>query len=97
MEGHTHAKVATGGKVQRTRGRTNVVVCLHLGPDNDGGRITEMLESVANERFNLKHHAADIRLALQIQDGRAMAADAGSDGKCSTSSRRQVIRVLESL
>ena len=59
--------------------------------------LLKVLESVANESFNLKHHAAYIRLALQIQDGRAMAADAGLDGKCSTSSRRQVIRVLESL
>ena len=52
------------------------------------------LELVTNEPFNLKHHAAYIRLALQIQDGREMAADAGSDGKRSTSNGRQVIRVL---
>ena len=56
--------------------------------------LLKVLESVANESFNLRHHAAYIRLALQMQDGREMAADAGSDGKRSTSNQRHVIRVL---
>jgi hypothetical protein len=34
-----------------------------------------VLESVANEPFNLKHHAAYIRLAVQMEE---MAADARS-------------------
>ena len=36
----------------------------------------EALESVVNKPLNLKHHAAYIRLALQMQDGGEMAADA---------------------
>lgn len=36
------------------------------------------LESIANDPFNHKHHAAYIRLALQVQDGGEMAADARS-------------------
>jgi len=35
-------------------------------------------ESVANEPFNLKHNAAYIRLALQMESGGEMAADARS-------------------
>ncbi len=38
----------------------------------------EALESVGNEPFNLKHHAAYIKLASQMQDGGEMAADARS-------------------
>ena len=59
-----------------------------------GDELLEALESVTNEPFNLEHRVAYIGLALQMQDGREMAADAGSDGKRSTSNRRQVIRVL---
>jgi len=40
--------------------------------------LLKTLESVANEPFNLKHHAAYIRLALQAEDGGKMAADARS-------------------
>lgn len=40
--------------------------------------LLEALESVANEPVNLKHHAAYIRLALQMQDDGEMAADAQS-------------------
>ena len=56
--------------------------------------LLKALESIANEPFNLKHHVAYMRLALQVQDGGEMAADADSDGKRSTSHRQQVIRVL---
>ena len=96
MKGHTH-KSSNGWRGPRKawENESCLFVCLHLEPDNDGGRITEMLESLANEPFNLKHHAAYIRLALQMQDGREMAVlDAGSDGKRGTGNRRQVIRVL---
>lgn len=41
-------------------------------------QLLEALESVANEPFNLKHHAAYLKLALQMQDGGEMAADARS-------------------
>ena len=41
-------------------------------------QLLEVLESVANEPFNLKHHAAYLKLALQMQDGGEMAADARS-------------------
>ena len=97
MEGYTHKKAATGGGVQRKCGRTNAVVCfapctLHL--TTTGDELLEALESVTNEPFNLEHRVAYIGLALQMQDGREMAADAGSDGKRSTSHRRQVIHVL---
>jgi hypothetical protein len=40
--------------------------------------LLKALESVANEPFNLKHHAAYIGLALRMQDGGEMAADARS-------------------
>lgn len=40
--------------------------------------LLKALESVANEPFNLKHHAAYIKLASQVQDGGEMAADARS-------------------
>ena len=76
-----------------------VVVCvahaLNLTAMED--ELWKALESAANEPFNLKHRAVYIGLALQIQDSREMAVDAGSDGKRSTSNRRQVILVLESL
>ena len=36
------------------------------------------LESVADEPFHLTHHAAYIKLALQMEDGGEMAADARS-------------------
>lgn len=39
--------------------------------------LLKALESVANEPFNLKHHAAYIKLASQVQGGE-MAADARS-------------------
>ena len=38
--------------------------------------LLKALESIANEPFNLKHHVAYMRLALQIQDGGEMATDA---------------------
>jgi hypothetical protein len=38
----------------------------------------KVLESVANEPLNLKHHAAYIMLALQLEGGGEMAADARS-------------------
>jgi hypothetical protein len=38
--------------------------------------LVKALDSVANEPFNLKHHAAYIRLASQMQDSGEMAADA---------------------
>jgi len=60
---------------------------LRLEPDNNEGR----LESFATEPLNLKHHAAYIRLALQMEDGGEIAID---KQKRSTSNRRQVIRVL---
>ena len=85
MEGHTHKKVATGGGVQRNVGERLLWFVLHLAPDNDGGRITESVGVGREEPFNRKHHAAYVRLALQVQDGREMAADAGLDGKRSTS------------
>jgi hypothetical protein len=40
--------------------------------------LLKVLESVANELFNLKHHAAYIRLALQMEEGGEMVADARS-------------------
>jgi hypothetical protein len=46
---------------------------LHLEPVDE---LLKALESVANEPLNLKHHPVYIRLALQMQDGREMAADA---------------------
>jgi len=64
---------------------------LRLEPDdNNEGQ----LESFATEPLNLKHHAAYIRLALQMEDGGEIASRAVSDGKHGTSNKRQVIRVL---
>jgi hypothetical protein len=69
-----------------------VLFVLHLEPVDE---LLKVLESVANEPFNLKHHPAYIILALQMRDGREMAADAAvSDGKRSTSNRRQFIHLL---
>jgi len=53
------------------------------------------LESFANEPFNLKHHAAYIRLALQMEGGGEIATDRSQmvNAVC-TSNRRQLIRVL---
>ena len=42
------------------------------------------LESVTNEPSNLKHRAVYIGLALSMQDGGEMAADADLDGKPAT-------------
>jgi len=41
-------------------------------------KLLKALESVVNEPFNLKHHAAYIRLAFQMEGGGGMAADAWS-------------------
>ena len=49
---------------------------LRLEPDSDEDELLKALKSVANEPFNLKHHAAYIRLALQMRSGEDMAADA---------------------
>jgi len=40
--------------------------------------LLKALESIANEPFNLSHHVAYIRLALQMENGREIAADARS-------------------
>jgi hypothetical protein len=48
---------------------------LRLEPED---KLLKASESVANEPFNLKHHPTYIRLALQMQDGREMAADVRS-------------------
>jgi hypothetical protein len=40
--------------------------------------LLKALVSVANEPFNLTHHAVYVRLALQMKDGGEMAADAWS-------------------
>jgi len=40
--------------------------------------LLKALESVANEPFNLSHHVVYIRLALQMENGREIAADARS-------------------
>jgi len=45
---------------------------LRLEPDHNEGQ----LESFATEPLNLKHHAAYIRLALQMEDGGEIATDA---------------------
>jgi hypothetical protein len=37
--------------------------------------LLKALESIANELFNLKHHAAYIGLALQMEEGGEMAAN----------------------
>jgi len=39
-------------------------------------KLLKALDSVANEVFSLKHHTVYIRLALQMEDGGEMAADA---------------------
>jgi hypothetical protein len=38
--------------------------------------LLKALESLANEPFNVRHHAAYIRLASQMQDGGETVADA---------------------
>ena len=48
---------------------------LHFEPDSREDVFWKALESAANEPFNIKHHVAYIRLALQMRGGREMAAD----------------------
>jgi hypothetical protein len=45
---------------------------LRLEPEDE---LSKASESVVNEPFNLKHHAAYIRLAWRMEDGGEMAAD----------------------
>ena len=51
---------------------------LSLEPDSGGGQSIESVGVSHEQPFNLKHHATYIRLALLLEDGGEMAADARS-------------------
>ena len=51
---------------------------LHLESDTDIGRIIERVGVGRERTLQFKHHAAYIRVVLQMEDGGEMAADARS-------------------
>ena len=53
-------------------------MCCALNLTETKDALLRALESFANETFNIKHHAAYIRLALQMEDGGKFVGDARS-------------------
>jgi len=78
---------------------SRAVCCLHcaLNLTATENELLKALGSVTNEPFNLSHHAAYIWLALQMENGREMAADARSTQyQHPTAGHKSIRRVSES-
>jgi len=78
---------------------SRAVCCLHCALNLTAmeDELLKALSLVTNEPFNLRHHAAYIWLALQMENGREMAADARSTQyQQPTAGHTFIRRVLES-